>query len=322
MSASLPFNKHTFTYVATERPVIHIGYGIDDNYARCCASSILSVSQNNPDFQCQFHVLASELTSSSLSQFEEMARRYNLNIHIYDITPDMLPDLPTQVHLPLPTYYRFLLPMVVAEYDPERLLYIDADMICVNPLTELFTCKWEQDEIIAAAPDVQWMHTKRTRVLNLPKHRYFNAGLLVINLPRWNKFMVYDKVLETILANPELYTYLDQDALNVVLQGHVKYLSTSYNAIEYSSKDISKLNIIHFAAHPKPWSIPWGLKDDIPAVYRTLYRSYELQTPFGQLPLVPPRSPKELRFYARLLRQHGHYLQFARYYLQYLWKKL
>ena len=44
---------------------IHIGYGIDDNYARCAASSIFSFYINNRHKKIFFHIIAANLSSET-----------------------------------------------------------------------------------------------------------------------------------------------------------------------------------------------------------------------------------------------------------------
>ena len=107
---------------------IHIGYGIDNNYARCCASSIASFCLNNPTKNFNFHIMTNDLSTINKKQFEQLAQLYSINIYIYEINIDTLAKLPTQTHLPIATYFRFILPLILDNVD--KLFYIDADIIC------------------------------------------------------------------------------------------------------------------------------------------------------------------------------------------------
>lgn len=55
--------KNTISYIHhNNNNSIHIGYGIDDNYARCTGTSIASFCINNPNKYFSFHILCSNLS--------------------------------------------------------------------------------------------------------------------------------------------------------------------------------------------------------------------------------------------------------------------
>ena len=50
-------NTIKYTYSKENHYTIHIGYGVDDNYARCLATSITSICLNNPQNIFIFHIM-------------------------------------------------------------------------------------------------------------------------------------------------------------------------------------------------------------------------------------------------------------------------
>ena len=44
---------------------VHIGYGIDNNFARCTAASIASFCENNPERKIFFHILEVNLSEEN-----------------------------------------------------------------------------------------------------------------------------------------------------------------------------------------------------------------------------------------------------------------
>lgn len=213
---------------------IHIGYGIDNNYARCCASSIASFCFNNPTKNFNFHIMTNDLSTTNKKQFEQLAQLYSVNIYIYEINIDTLAKLPTQTHLPIATYFRFILPLILDNVD--KLFYIDADIICLQNADDLFNINLNNN-IIGAVPDLPWMNKKRNKTLNLQNHIYFNAGMLIINIDKWNNFNTFAKVLQAIQNEPQKFRYLDQDALNLILTKHIQYLDTKFNCIDINNID-------------------------------------------------------------------------------------
>lgn len=297
---------------------IHIGYGIDNNYARCCASSIASFCLNNPTKNFNFHIMAKDLSTTNKKQFEQLAQLYSINIYIYEINIDTLAKLPTQTHLPIATYFRFILPLILDNVD--KLFYIDADIICLQNADDLFSINLK-DNIIGAVPDLPWMNTKRNKALNLQNHIYFNAGMLIINITKWNKFNTFTKILQAIQNEPQKFCYLDQDALNLILTNHIQYLDTKFNCIDINNIDKKNIILLHFAAHPKPWNIAFSISKICNEFNKNLYQYYENKTPWKNLPLEQPKNYKEMKIYAKALKYNKQYIKSLYWTLKYFLNK-
>lgn len=297
---------------------IHIGYGIDNNYARCCASSIASFCFNNPTKNFNFHIMTNDLSTTNKKQFEQLAQLYSVNIYIYEINIDTLAKLPTQTHLPIATYFRFILPLILDNVD--KLFYIDADIICLQNADDLFNINLNNN-IIGAVPDLPWMNKKRNKTLNLQNHIYFNAGMLIINIDKWNNFNTFAKVLQAIQNEPQKFRYLDQDALNLILTNHIQYLDTKFNCIDINSIEQKNIILLHFAAHPKPWNIAFPISKGCNKFNKNLYQYYENKTPWKNLPLELPKNYKEIKIYAKALKYNKQYLQSLYWSIKYLLNK-
>ena len=298
---------------------IHIGYGIDNNYARCCASSIASFCFNNPTKNFNFHIMTNDLSTTNKKQFEQLAQLYSVNIYIYEINIDTLAKLPTQTHLPIATYFRFILPLILDNVD--KLFYIDADIICLQNADDLFNINLNNN-IIGAVPDLSWMNKKRNKTLNLQNHIYFNAGMLIINIDKWNNFNTFAKVLQAIQNEPQKFRYLDQDALNLILTKHIQYLDTKFNCIDINNIDKKNIILLHFAAHPKPWNIAFPISKVCNEFNKNLYQYYENKTPWKNLPLEQPKNYKEIKIYAKALNHNKQYLKSIYWILKYLTNKI
>ena len=311
--------KTKYEYLIKQTSIsIHIGYGIDNNYARCCASSIASFCLNNPTKNFNFHIMAKDLSTINKKQFEQLAQLYSVNIYIYEINIDTLAKLPTQTHLPIATYFRFILPLILDNVD--KLFYIDADIICLQNADDLFSINLK-DNIIGAVPDLPWMNTKRNKALNLRNHIYFNAGMLIINIAKWNNFNTFAKILQAIQNEPQKFRYLDQDALNLILTNHIQYLDTKFNCIDINSIEQKNIILLHFAAHPKPWNIAFSISKLCNKFNKNLYQYYENKTPWKNLPLELPKNYKEIKIYAKALKYNKQYLQSLYWSIKYLLNK-
>lgn len=295
------------------KDALHIGYGIDNNYARCMGASIASICENNKEENFVFHVLASKLNSENINKIKQLAEDFSVIINIYHINENAFKLLPTQEHLPVSTYYRFILPMLL---QVSKVLYIDADIICMGSINSLFTNDMGEN-IISAVPDIEPLASKRNTVLKLKNHIYFNAGVLLIDVEKWNDYDVVSKVMEALASDPKRFRYLDQDALNLILIGKIHYLDRKYNCLNTPDMMRQGIVFLHFAAHPKPWNIAWPISKACNDFTKDIYAQYEQLTPWQDYLPVLPTNYKEMKNYAKCLLKQGDYLQGVQWYIRY-----
>lgn len=316
MFADIIKKQYNYLFSSSDKNTIAIGYGVDDNYMRCLAASIYSFWQhNNSSYNIIFHIMSVKLSDENKVRLQSLAQQLQIDIILYEIFAEQLKSLPTFAHLPIATYFRFLLPYILE--NTARVYYIDADILCLKPANVLFNISLDNN-IAAAVPDVEWMNRKRNKALGLIGHTYFNAGLLIINIKAWNDFNTMDKVLQLLKSDPQKYRYLDQDALNIILHSKIKYLPSIFNSIDYNNINTDDIVLLHFAAHPKPWNIAWPISKICNSFNKTLYSYYENHTPWQNSPLQMPRNYKEMKIYAKALFHHKHILAGINWYFKYI----
>lgn len=157
------------------------------------------------------------------------------------------------------TYARLLLPEVLPQ-KVDRLLYLDADLLVLDDLRDLWECDLG-DAPVAAVLDLidpglklgshPWQGVPRVK-------DYFNAGVLLIDLDRWRGEQVAERALDYLRAHPHT-PFSDQDALNVVFDGCWKRLDARWNFQDHSATRLLRLPpekrpaIAHFVGGLKPW---------------------------------------------------------------------
>ena len=134
----------------------------------------------------------------------------------------------------------------------DRVLYIDADMICVRPgIDKLYDIDLGS-KILAANPSFCDDTLKR---FNIVRKSYFCAGILLINLKEWKNRDIGYKSMQFVLDKHPVLS--DQDALNVTCEENIVFLDDKYSDSGLKNDTV----IIHFAG-VKPWA-PWGFSKDI-----------------------------------------------------------
>jgi UDP-glucose:(galactosyl)LPS alpha-1,2-glucosyltransferase len=315
-------NRFCYSFASSHvnKRVFHVGYGIDSNYVRCMGVAITSICKNNPQCSFVFHIISSELNVKHLEKLEILAKDNLIDIHIYIIDTMRFKELPTQEYFPISMYYRLILPLILQE---GIVLYLDADIICLQSIEEIFYTPLDIFSI-AAVLDIGTTGEKRSNALNLPGNTYFNSGVLLIDINKWNQEDILRKLMDILLNKDIELQYPDQDALNIVFQGKVHYLDDKWNTIGIVNQPDIKMKLqetklLHFTAHPKPWSIVWKYRAH--ELLKDIYNVYEEQSPWQDEPLCLPSNYKHMKWYAQGLWTEGNYKLSYKWYLKYLLTK-
>ena len=134
--------------------------------------------------------------------------------------------------------YMVLLRVVFCQIFPhlDRILTIDNDTIVRENISELWDLNLN-DYYIAGCTEFQ---------KSKPNFTYINMGVAMINLGKWRK----DKLDEKLVK--DLHTYYfeetEQTAINIACQGHILVLDSMYNRNNYTNLHLGKEKILHYAA--------------------------------------------------------------------------
>lgn len=151
--------------------------------------------------------------------------------------------------LPICAYIRLCAPYFLPKH-LKRAIYLDVDMIVMKDIRHL----WNVDigeYVIGAAIDradkvsTPWGGIPNYKELGIPaESRYFNSGLLIINLDAWRRMNATQLVIDAIHDNYEYVTFSDQYGLNVVFANNWFELDPNWN--RYPQNSHEKPFLIHF----------------------------------------------------------------------------
>jgi lipopolysaccharide biosynthesis glycosyltransferase len=305
----------------------HIAFCVDNHYFRAMGATIASIIANNPERHFTFHVLAFEVDDAHrarLAQLETM-HAVKTELHLIDLqTFRQFSHFLGHSHYSLSIFTRLVIPTVLRG-QTDRVLYLDADILCVGKLDEMIAMDISQD-IAVVVPDAPVTTARRVKALELPHAEYFNGGVIFINIEKWIAEDITARTLDTLLDSKKELRFNDQDALNIVLNGRARYLSPRWNYLydlihdlnvnKSAMRTVGKAVFIHFAGAVKPWT-DWSGHDA-----RLLFRKYLLLSPWADMPLdAEPRNTKEMRMHSRFLFRQGKPLQSLKWYIRYLNKR-
>lgn len=245
------------------RGKLNIALCTDDNYASHCAICVTSVLENNKSEDCHIHILTDGLTEENRERFRMLSQSYSQCVEVQKLDISRFTTLQETNRLGHSMYFRFMLPELV---EGDRVLYLDCDIIVRHSLKSLF----ETDLTDVACGVVEDQCGDDIRLHNPIRmfSRYFNSGVLLMNLDYWRKNNVAAQLVSWIQHFEGRLLCPDQDALNVVLENKVRFIDYRYNFQQgfYGSLDWLRADkwpniheakknpvIVHFTAGEKPW---------------------------------------------------------------------
>ena len=251
--------------------MIHIACCSNEKLAPIFGVVITSVGINVTSDDVTIYLLHNGLKDSTVKRLLKIADRYNVELRFLEIDLEILKDCPTNTKLHyanVMTYARFLLPSMLPNLD--KVIYLDCDLVVCKDLKSL----WEtdvNDMAVAMAPDLWYQDKGTLSRLGIKNRKYLNAGVMVMNLDYWRENDIRNKLLSFIVEKGSKLTYLDQDALNVILQNERRQLPVKNNVTPYyfhknldnypkeMHEEIREARIdpvvFHYLGPVKPWSL-------------------------------------------------------------------
>lgn len=284
---------------------VHVAFGVDAGYYRGMGVTITSVVENNPGRDFVFHVFAFSITDDNRDRLAKLEKQLGVTVRLHLLDTATLDDFrqfPCFSKHSLGTFIRLLIPSRLRDVT-DKVLYLDADLLCFGDLSELLTL--DLGDNIAAAVADEKDTTVKTQIpaLGLKHGHYFNAGVMYIDVRNWVAADVQQATLKSLTTLD--MRFADQDALNIALDGRIRYIDLKWNfryhLVDYLTRGETTLNIaqpyvfMHFTGPVKPWH-NWCLHD-----VRELFTDIQSRSPWAESPLDAPRTARELKLFSKIL---------------------
>ncbi len=268
----------------TGRVVRPIVMACDGSYAMQLATALLSLVEANRSGQpLDVHILSDRFSPSIRKKVVDSLPEGLAVIRWVPVDLSSFKAFSTMPHISKMTFARFMIPRIFPE-DVRRVLYLDADLLVLDDLGEL----WDMDlkgAVMGAVLDRILDPKLKARMPGLerfPRVRdYFNAGVLLIDLDRWRRERISENAVEYLMRHPDS-PYADQDALNVACDGRWAALDISWNFYDHFRTAIlgmpssERPKIVHFVGSQKPW------KASALSVNADLYEGFRRRTRFAR----------------------------------------
>lgn len=258
-------------------------FAVNDGFVDQMLTSVYSILENTQD-QLDFYVLQKKKLQKT-KEIEKFASKTGAKYHPVVISDEDFSDFPVTDRYPETIYYRLLAHKYLPN-DIKRILYLDADVLCINDLSRLYELDFEGNLYAAAS------HSGLTNVKNVINNvrlgaesgeSYFNSGVLLMNLEGIRRVVDPQKIVEYVEKNKLNLLLPDQDVLNGLYGQKIKKVEDElynydvrknpiYEAISMGEWDldwvIKNTVVLHFCGRDKPWD------EDYIGRFAGLYKYY------------------------------------------------
>lgn len=240
------------------KKTIPIFFACNDNYVPYMDVAIVSIINHaSSDNDYKITVLKTNISEENQEKILKHQCE-NVKIEFYDVQNILSPiekQLPDVFHYTLAAYYRLFIEKAFPQYD--KAIYLDCDVVLLTDIAELYDTDLG-DHLVAAAYE---QNTDRSPaftnyvqdIIGIPYHTYFNSGVMVMNLKEFRKAKVEEQFLHMLTTYNFDCLAPDQEYINVICHGRVKYLPTGWNKHSFPDKPEGELKLCHFALARKPW---------------------------------------------------------------------
>lgn len=235
---------------------MHICLGIHDkdgNYSVWAGTTMQSIVENTKA-PIVFHILHDDtLNEINKNKLSLIADNSGNDIEFHHFNSDVFGTFADSMNrFAIGTMFRIMLPDIMP--DLKKIIYLDSDLFVNTDIEELWNLNID-NYCLAAAQDCStirnWGTPYAVAAGQTSRDRYFNAGVLCMNLDNIRKNgSLFQQVIDYLNDNPR--TWLpDQDALNAIFSGKTLLIDEKWNYfIDEARKNNEKAEkkIYHYAA--------------------------------------------------------------------------
>ena len=200
-------------------------YTTNKKYIDMMLASIYSIYLNGGLNHITLHIVYNDFSIDNILYIDKfLAKLDNVDFHFYFLDEREIDkyNIPKwrDSHI---ANARLFFQSILKDKVPKKLLYIDADTICVDRIDGLTF--YDKAPIYAVKDSLHEAYTQRFSELD----KYYNSGFLYIDTTKWDNIDAENRIVEFVLNCPWNLVYPDQDILNCALSNDIGELGVEYN---------------------------------------------------------------------------------------------
>lgn len=245
-----------------------------------------SIYKNNPNEKVTIYFLCYEMEEMVLQDLEETIQSYGYSFQPINCKSyiEKSEDIRINRYYTVEMYLWLFAPYFLPE-DVERALYLDPDIINLNPIQPLYETSFDEKLFIAMDYEVKnklIQPINNLRLRTRKAERYYNTGVVLMNIPKIRKERHADEIVEAVIKNKAILILPDQDIFNHLYHGEIKdgrwelynldprlYQVGKFVLPEtFNEKWVEeKVVFVHYCGKHKPWADRDNYKMDLGKYY-------------------------------------------------------
>jgi lipopolysaccharide biosynthesis glycosyltransferase len=246
---------------------INIFFSADNNYSQPLGVALYSLLHN---FYSNTHTLKINILDGGISEInkkkiKDIGEKFRTDIHFINTQNIDTSKYPDAGRYTTSAYYKLSIPEIVGK-NINKVIYLDCDILVVGNIVELYE-KEISKYLLGAVKDKNWKSIyQKDEPYYKDIKKYFNSGVLLINVENWKKENVAKKIASFLDKNYEKLNTADQDIFNYVCNNQWFELEEKWNfQIDRTQRKVNfEPIILHFFTWYKPWY----------AFYNNYYKKY------------------------------------------------
>ena len=200
-------------------------YTANKKYIDMMLASIYSIYLNGGFDHITLHIVYNDFSINDILYIEKFIKGLDgvtLNFYFLDEREIEKYNIPKwrDSHI---ANARLFFQSILKDKVPKKLLYIDADTICVDRIDGI--TEYDIYPVYAVKDSLHRTYTQRFSELD----KYYNSGFLYIDTEKWDNIDAEGRIVEFIANSPWNLVYPDQDVFNCALSVDIGELGVEYN---------------------------------------------------------------------------------------------
>ncbi len=265
---------------------MNLVFSFDEAYIPTFKVLLQSIYENNPGELFDIYFLHYKMEEEAVADLEQTIDSYGYACFPINCEPYLKEseDIRINRYYTIEMYLWLFAPYILPEH-VERALYLDPDIINLNPIRELYDTSFDDNLFLAMDYEIKNKLVQPINNLRLrtrKAERYYNTGIVLMNVSKLKAERHPEEITEAVVKNKAILILPDQDVFNHLYHGEVKdgpwelynldprlYQVGQFVMPDTFNKEwLEKETVfIHYCGKHKPWLEREKYKMDLGAYY-------------------------------------------------------
>lgn len=242
----------------------------DKKYIKPFQVMLKSLAASNSQESFHIWLLHSAIPDGDLQDLVEYCSSHSMTLTWIQVDRSVFETAPVSKQYPQEMYYRLLAPLLLPD-TLDKVLYIDPDILVINPVRPLWEMQLGDYVFAAASHSSIFEIINDVNMMRLGKdHDYYNTGIILMDLVKARKTVKKADIFDCVRERMDMLILPDQDVFNLLYGACTLQLDDNiwnYDARYFSAyllRSEGKCNIdwvmqntvfLHFCGKQKPWRV-------------------------------------------------------------------